>query len=219
MRKVTITVFLVFVFMFGLQAQSLKLDKTKFKEGESIAVHFEAPSTFPGNAWVGIVPSNIPHGQESVNDQHDLAYQYLSKKTSGTLTFKAPSKPGQYDFRMNDSDSSGKEVAHVTFYVGKVSASLRLEKYSFKANAEIKVHFDAPANLPDNAWVGIIPSNIAHGSESENDSHDLTYQYLKKRTSGTLTFKAPANPGKYDFRMNSTDNNGKEIAYVTFIVK
>ena len=212
--------FLTVMLVINTQAQTLKVDKIHFKPGESIQVHFTAPANLPSNAWVGIIPSTIPHGSESENDKNDLTYQYLSKKTSGTLTFKAPTKPGLYDFRMNDSDSNGKEIATVSFSVGDSTyGSLRLDKYNFKANEGIKVHFIAPASFASNAWVGVIPSKTPHGSESENDKHDLAYQYLSKKTSGTLTFKAPAKPGLYDIRMNDTDNNGKEVTYVTFSVK
>jgi hypothetical protein len=54
--------------------------------------------------------------------------------------------------------------------------------------------------MPTNAWVGIIPSHVRHGGEAENDKYDLTYQYLKKRTSGILIFKAPARAGSDENR-------------------
>jgi tetratricopeptide (TPR) repeat protein len=94
-------------------------------------------------------------------------------------------------------------------------ASLRLAQTRFVQGEPIQVHFTAPATWPGDAWVGIIPSTVAHGSEAENDRHDITYQYLKKRASGTLTFSAPA-PGNWDFRLHDTDSNGKEYASVSF---
>ena len=97
--------------------------------------------------------------------------------------------------------------------------SLSIDKKSVKAGETINVSFKASKDWADNAWVGIIPSNIAHGSEAENDKHDVTYQYLKKRTSGTLVFKAPSKAGSYDFRMHDTDGGGKEVASVSFTVK
>ena len=95
----------------------LRLDKTVFSPGETIRVRFTAPPSYPSTAWVGIVPANISHGSEARNDQHDLTYQYMDRRTQGTLVFKAPPKPGRYDFRMNDNDDSGKETAFVTFVV------------------------------------------------------------------------------------------------------
>jgi len=210
------------------ETSKLSIDKYVFQPGEEIRVHFIASPSFPANAWVGIIPSNIRHGSEPVNDQHDIAYQYLNKRTRGTLIFKAPAAPGSYDFRMNDLDYMGKEVCFVTFRVEKgvqkgyrdshASAKLSLDKYSFRPGEKIRVKFTAPSNLPDNAWIGIVPSHISHGSERVNDQHDISYQYIKGRTNGVMIFTAPSKPGAYDFRMNSNDNNGKELAYVKFKV-
>ncbi len=97
--------------------------------------------------------------------------------------------------------------------------SLTTDKATYAPGETIGVKFAAPAGLPDNAWVGIIPSSVPHGDEATNDNYDLTYQYLKGMTSGTLTFAAPAVAGSYDFRMHDTDDGGKEIASVTFTVK
>ena len=108
---------LFIVFCGNGGAPTMKLDRTVAKPGENIVVTWTAPSGYANNAWIGIIPSDIPHGDESKNDSHDLTYQYLSGKTSGTFTFKAPGKPGKYDFRMHDTDSSGKEVAFVSFEV------------------------------------------------------------------------------------------------------
>jgi len=200
---------------------TLSLEKTKFAPGERIEVKFTALDTFAENAWVGIIPSSVPHGSEEENDKHDLTYQYLKKLTSGTLTFTAPPQPGSYDLRMHDTDNNGKEVASIIFTVeGDIdSGALSLNKTTFSPGEEIVVKFTAAATFAENAWVGIIPSSVPHGSEAENDNHDLAYQYLQKRTSGTLTFKAPSKPGSYDLRMHNTDNNGAEVASVTFTVE
>jgi hypothetical protein len=102
------------------QTNSLTLDKNHFAPGEPIQVHFTASSDFPASAWVGIIPSDVPHGSEVTNDAHDIAYYHLNNQTSGTLTFTAPAQPGAYDLRMNDTDDiaqNGHEVASVSFTV------------------------------------------------------------------------------------------------------
>ncbi len=223
MRKKMVFATMVCVcYLFGslVMAQSLNLKKFNFKPGEEIKPSFEAGSDFASNAWIGIIPSHVKHGSESENDKHDLTYQYLKSKKKGILTYKAPIKPGMYDFRMHNTDSNGKEVAHITFVVlDKSGAMLSIDKHVFKPGEEIKLHFVAGAGFASNAWIGIIPSHVKHGSESENDKHDLTYQYLKNKAKGTLIYKAPTKPGKYDFRMHDTDSNGKEVTFVTFKVK
>jgi len=200
-------------------ASTLKLDKTVFGEGENITVYFSISDPVAENGWIGIIPSHIPHGSEAENDGNDISYQYLKGKQSGTMVFKAPTQPGRFDFRLNDSDSNGKELAYVSFTVGGTTSNLSLSKTIFAPGEEIKVYFTAGPGFADNAWVGIIPSNVPHGSEATNDQNDIAYQYLQGKQSGTLVFKAPSQPGTYDFRLNDTDSNGKEIASVTFQVK
>ncbi len=200
---------------------SLWLDKTTFSPGERIAVHFTAPASFPTNAWIGIIPSSVPHGSEVTNDKHDIAYKYLQGKISGTLYFTAPRKGGNYDFRMHDRDDNGREVGSVSFTItGSMggSASLSLDKRGYYAGETIKVTFTAPATFPRNAWVGIIPSSVPHGSETTNDKHDIAYKYLEGMTSGVLYFSAPGTPGSYDIRMHDTDSGGKEVTSVSFTV-
>ncbi len=221
MRKAVLVLVISIVFTWGnwLFGQSLELDKLRFNPGESINVSFQAPANLPENAWVGIIPSNIPHGSEAENDKHDLTYQYLKFRTSGTLVFTAPSEQGEYDFRMHDTDSNGKEIASISFSVGIWGGgTLTLDRSTFSPGERIAVQFTASADFPENAWVGIIPAHIPHGSETENDKYDLTYQYLKKNISGTLIFNAPGQPGAYDFRMFDTDSGGKEVTSVTFNV-
>ncbi|MBN2620246.1 hypothetical protein JXB22_04065 [candidate division WOR-3 bacterium] len=203
------------------QQASLSVDKTIVAPGAEITVTFTAGSGFKENAWIGIIPSNIPHGKESQNDEHDLVYKYLDNKTEGTFTFMAPGQAGSYDFRMHDTDAEGKEVASVTFAVQvfKEGATLKLDKEIYAPGEEIRVTFNAPGEWGAGAWIGIIPSDVPHGSEEENDQHDIAYRYLEEKTTGLVTFSAPEEAGAYDIRMHDTDNSGNEITSVSFEVK
>jgi len=98
---------------------------------------------------------------------------------------------------------------------------LKLDKDVYAPGETIKVDFTADPNWSEYAWVGIIPSNVSHGKESENDQYDLEYQYLSKKASGTVELTAPSTPGNYDIRMNDADDGtvGLEITYVSFKVK
>ncbi len=100
------------------ESGSLRLTRDRYAPGEAIVVDFTAPGSYAANAWVGIIPSQVPHGSEAENDRHDLTYQYLQKRTSGSLTFTAPTAPGNYDLRLHDTDNNGREVASVSFQVG-----------------------------------------------------------------------------------------------------
>jgi len=220
MRSIVLLVILAVCSINVYSSSSLELAKTVFSPGEEIAVHFVVGDQVAQDAWIGIIPSVVPHGSEAENDNNDITYQYLQGKQSSTMIFKAPAEIGSYDFRMHDTDDSGKEIASVSFQVegGGAPGTLSLAKAVFNAGEEIAVHFTAGPGFADNAWIGIIPSSIPHGSEAENDKHDITYQYLHGKQSGTLIFNAPSQAGEYDFRMHDTDNNGKEITSVSFRV-
>lgn len=95
----------------------LSLDKTTFTPNESIRLAFKVNQKLSSRPWIGIIPSEIPHGDESQNDQHDISYQYFDNQENGVLEFKAPLQTGKYDFRMHSSDSEGVEITSISFEV------------------------------------------------------------------------------------------------------
>lgn len=96
---------------------SMRLSGSEFRPGETLAVDWTASPDYADNAWIGIVPASVPHGDEAQNDRHDIAYQYLHKRASGRFEFRAPDTPGAYDLRMHDRDDNGREVASIGFRV------------------------------------------------------------------------------------------------------
>ncbi|PKL75479.1 MAG: hypothetical protein CVV27_15190, partial [Candidatus Melainabacteria bacterium HGW-Melainabacteria-1] len=203
---------------------SLSLSKNYVKPGKPISVSFTAGSGFTAKAWIGIVPANIPHGDESVNDANDIAWQYLGDKSAGELNFTAPGEEKTYDFRMNPNDNGGAEAASVSFVVTRelppeeqAQSKLWLDKNHVKPGKPIVVRFTAPASFGPGAWIGIVPAEIPHGEEAVNDQHDVAWQYLEDKTSGEMTFTAPNVEGSFDLRLHDT-NNGKEACFATVIV-
>ncbi|MBF0277046.1 MAG: pentapeptide repeat-containing protein [SAR324 cluster bacterium] len=199
---------------------SIRLQKQTFTVGEPVVVTYE---NLPGNSqdWVSVTAASKP------DNQYDK-WTYTQGKKNGTFEV-SDLPPGSYQARLYLNWPAGQYnvQGRVSFEItaqapapqaGPSMASLRLDKSAFMPNEEIRVYFTASSNYAANAWVGIIPSSVAHGSEAENDKYDLSYQYLEKRSSGTLTFKAPAQNGSYDFRMNDADGGGREVASFTFSV-
>ncbi len=176
---------------------SLTLDKQAFLPGEQVSVHFTASKDFPSKAWVGLYPSEVPHIYEKVTTKKYLAYHYLEKKTEGTLTFTAPVKTGNYDFRMHDRDSGAAdvEVATVSFVVHNPSY-LSVEKNTYAEGEDISVSFGVEkAHAKD--WIAIC------AKDSELKKY-ISYQYTRGQTKGELKFKAEA-PGEYQFRFFGKD--------------
>ncbi len=85
--------------------------------GSEVVIEFEAPLSFAEDAWIGIVPSATPHGDEDVNDKAQVGYVHLDGRSRGKVKLIVPTEPGDYDVRMYDSDHEGKEVGAITFEV------------------------------------------------------------------------------------------------------
>lgn len=205
----------------------LELAQNQLDPGVSFDVHFEIEpkDKLDSSAWVGIIPAEIPHGDESENDQFDLAYAPLGEHLSGTLVFNAPESPGKYELRLFDTDNNGHELYSLPFeVVGQTQISgnqLILDKsiYAPGENLQVKVSIRPEDKADETAWVGVIPSDVPHGDEATNDQYDVAYQYMGKYLAGTMIFKAPTEPGLYDLRLNSTDDQGVELAFVSFMVR
>ncbi|MBN1150042.1 hypothetical protein JXA84_02345 [candidate division WOR-3 bacterium] len=200
----------------------VKLDKEVYSPEEIIVVQYLALEEFDDNAWIGLIPSEVAHGDEEENDEYDVQYHLIGTELEGEVTFDAPVEPGEYDIRMFDSDFEGEEVTYASFTVSgerqDVTATIELEKDVFEPGEEIEVKFTVSQRLESSAWIGLIPSDVAHGDEEEADQYDLDWNYLDGELEGTLTYYAPDEPGSYDLRLFSSDSEGEEITSITFTV-
>jgi hypothetical protein len=177
----------------------LKLDKAGFVTGETITVRFQAPSTYAANAWVGLIPSTVPHGSEAENDRRDLYKQHLNKRTSGKLTFATPASPGIYDLRMYDTDDGGSEVASVTFAVESDSpeqqtsgVKVKTLKRTYAVGEPVIVEFSGlPGYSQD--WITVVPATASESTQGE-------WFYTGGMKSGNYTFSGLV-PGSYEVRV------------------
>jgi hypothetical protein len=201
----------------------IQVAKKVYYPEEEIVVSFSVPAGLPNTAWLGLIPSEVAHSSEAEADEYDVSWQYLDGQTVGQLSLWAPPEAGSYDVRLFDSDrADGTEIASITIQVEAVDAgqaALQLSKSTLAPGEAFEVDFIAPLGLPDSAWIGIIPSEVAHGSEEEADAYDIAYEYVSGQPAGTVTFNAPEEAGAYDVRMFDSDSNGSELTYVSFQVK
>jgi len=194
------------------------LDKSDFVTGERMNVHFEVPAELNPKAWAGIVPANIEHGSEAVNDQHDISWEYLDGRANGTLAMLSPAKTGKWDVRLNDFNGNGNEFAYVTFNVTMAKGEVSIDKGQYSPGETIAVKYNVYNLLSPKAWAGVVPSDIEHGSEARNDNYDTSWEYLGG-ASGSLKLRAPDKPGRYDVRVHDSNDDGNEIAFTSFVVK
>lgn len=216
---------------------SLLLKKFSYAPGESIHVTYVAPPGLPKDAWIGIVPSDIPHGDEVRNDRHDLAYQHLEGHTSATLQFEAPQEPGDYDLRMNDTDSHGREIASIPFHVvikpepTEQTAPAPQATQPPPTVQPPQPQQPAQASGPqlrlerDNYVSGeaitlhfsglvrpALTDRIALFLVGSDNSSPVESKYLGQKAEGDLHFMAPPLPGSYEFRLFRADNSAEAIA-------
>jgi hypothetical protein len=94
-----------------------KINKTEYKPGDEITVTVSSEDWYVGsNAWVGIIPSEIEHGDETLADEYDIEYYYLESLENGKAVFNAPDA-GKYDIRVFTSDDEGEEILYIPFTV------------------------------------------------------------------------------------------------------
>lgn len=96
---------------------SLNLPRKKFRPGETVTIKYKVDGRLGNDAWVGIVPDNLPHDELSVAEQQRLASQPLTRTGQGELTFTVPREAGEYDFRIYTGNERDIEVASDKFSV------------------------------------------------------------------------------------------------------
>jgi len=165
---------------------SLTVSPTSVSPGQTIIVTF---SGAPGN-----LKDFVAMYRTGVGDKEGyVTYQWLQGKTTGTLTFTAPSTAGTYEFRMFRNNTWFKLGTSNVVTVGQ-GANLKASPNSVVAGDQLTVTFSgAPGNLKD--FVALYRTGVG-----DKEGY-VTYQWLQGKTTGTLTFTAPSTAGTYEFRM------------------
>ncbi len=205
----------------------ITMSKASYVTGEKISFSFTADplSVQDKTAWIGLIAADVPHGSATENDKYDLAYIYLEGRNSGELSFDAPPEPGNYTIRLHNSES-GLELASADFTVTGApkpltgnALALDKSRYAPGETINITVSIKAEDKKDDTAWLGIVPAAVDHGSEATNDRYNLGYKFLDKLLFGKTTLPAPKAPGLYDIRLHDTDTDGRELAFISFVVE
>ncbi|MBN1198533.1 MAG: hypothetical protein JXA23_04205, partial [Bacteroidales bacterium] len=147
--------------------------------------------------------------------------------SDGNITAKAEGLPeGLYRIRI--TETSGKKDSCMvtlsatanTIQESKGVGKMSLEKGEFTTGEQIKLTYKvSPFLVQQDAWIGLIPSEIVHGTSSLNYQNKVGYKSLRNVTSGVMIFTAPQKEGDYDFRLNNAMNNGFELGSISFRVK
>lgn len=99
----------------ALKVNGLTLDKTEYTVGDNTEITGKLDAKdFGDEAWIGIVPSGVPHGDDERNDTYDTDYDYLSTLENGKFALTIPESAGTYDLRINDGRV---EIAYMSIVV------------------------------------------------------------------------------------------------------
>ena len=156
---------------------TITTSKSKYTIDEGIDFSFTAPK-LPDDAWIGIVPVAIPHGDEAVNDSHDISYAHLKGSTKGDITLPNPGL-GTWTLRLHNTDNNGRELTHVVFeVVSSLDSSENLHKGRtceiniLEAKVGKPIRFNVNNRPSGNeAWFGLYPvqaTDHEHGEQHQN---------------------------------------------------
>lgn len=193
-----------------------------------VGTYADVPLTITGNipddAWITFVPSDVPHNEKDGDDANEPGkYQRLKDVENGIAHFEAPSKNGAYDIRVYDGDDpdTAREIAYKTVEIvyADMTASVRVDSNVIKPGEEIRVYVEYSGLVRNDAWVGFIPSDVAH-TEKDSDDHngDWGWVYEADET-GYVLITAPTRTGTWDIRLFDGDGAyAKEVTYITVTV-
>lgn len=101
-----------------------------------------------------------------------------------------------------------------------LSVSISVDGNCFIRNTDITIDIDIEGDVPDDAWITFVPSEIPH-TEKDSDEHNGEYSYLKDIKDGRVTLKAPSYSGNYDIRVFDSDysDDAKEIACLPILLR
>ena len=204
--------------------------KSTYTIDEGVDFSFTAPK-LPDDAWIGIVPVAIPHGDEAVNDSHDISYAHLAGRTNGDITLPNPGL-GTWTLRLHDTDNNGRELTHVVFEV--VSSPASTESLHKGRTCEINI-LEARAGKPirfnvnnrpsgNEAWFGLYPvqaTDQEHGEQHQNWMYflDVAQQntlYLPPKSAGRWSIRVFSDGGynqieRLDFDITGAHGNAAQL--------
>ena len=152
---------------------TITTSKSTYTIDEGIDFSFTA-SKLPDDAWIGIVPAAIPHGDEAVNDSHDTSYEHLRGRTKGDITLPNPGL-GTWTLRLHDTDNNGRELTHVAFEVVSSRHQEPIEILEAVTGEPVRFKLNHPPNHHE-AWVGIYP---AGASDQDHGAHNQRWKYIR----------------------------------------
>lgn len=200
-------------------SSTLAVDPPRAHPLDTLTVTWSVPQGLPPRAWVGLLPAGAPHANAAEADAYDVAYRFLSGKTSGTWQLPAPEQADTWHLTLfSDEGPSGQLVTDTRFSVVTVDASsarLWLDGPSRVLPGEyVRAAFEVPEGMSPKAWLALVPADVPHGDGDVVDQHDMAWMYLDRHTSDVGLLQAPTTGGAWTVRLVDAEVHGREVATV-----
>jgi len=168
---------------FSVATAALTVSASSVGTCDRVDVSYSGAPGFEGD-WIGLYTV----GSE---DESPISRRYLDGANNGTLTFFMPSSAGGYEFRIFGDDGADRLAISDPVDV-KASSGVRIEASpkNVRPGETITVSF----------WGAKPASAIGMYEMTRPDKFMLAMQWTNGRSCGTMTFRAPSTPGRYDFR-------------------
>jgi nitrous oxidase accessory protein len=168
---------------FDVKTPHLTVDIASASTCDSVNVSYTGAPGSEGD-WIGLY--RVGSGDDS-----PISRRYLDGTNSGTLAFVMPSSAGTYEFRIFGDDGADRLAASGPIEV-EASSGVRIKASpaSVRSGEAITVSF----------WGAKPNSAIGMYEMTRPDKYMLAMQWTRGRSCGTMTFRAPSTPGRYDFR-------------------
>lgn len=124
-------------------------------------------------------------------------WDYTYGATSGTLTLQAPVAPGQYEFRYLPDDGCVVAARSGVVTVSTTLYTLTASPTTVAPGGALSVSFTATTGGARD-WIGLFRREAAPCDHGWSES-------TKGATAGSLTLRAPSEPGVYEFRYLPND--------------
>ncbi len=181
----------------------LKTNKAKYEDGYEIVVTIKWTGTPSEDAWLGLFPADVPHGDEKINDGAYLTWTPLSNVEENKVTLYAwPEESGEYTIRVFENDDGGAEVAWHKVIVGDAAST-------GSPSAGAVAAYSIPLDGVPQEWKKAIGTEIFSMEAATGDS-DFTQGWIAKFSNGTsdnyTTLKAYFDGLTYDFEADGVYN-------------
>ncbi|MCK5848942.1 MAG: hypothetical protein KAH01_07095, partial [Caldisericia bacterium] len=173
-----------------VEAQSLKASPSNIEIGPDKKITV----TFSGMTWPRDSICLFKVGESYPTAP--ISRKSLQGKTSGTIKFWIPLEPGSYEFQMWDMIHKKKLATSnpVSIDWGKVNLKTSPSNIEIGPNKKITVTFSgAPGWVSDSICLFKVGESYP--------TAPIVRKSLSSKTSGTIIFDAPQEPGSYEFQM------------------